>query len=684
MKVELNRNILFAVCALLSLAITSNSHGQVHSILNVPEGEAPKSIPVRVDEGNAVAAQVAQLEAIDRSVHDTSQDRVMQVNQPSSLDALESGTDFTTATEQLPSAPMVSISQLNEVQYGAPIPAGVSVFEIQNLGGVAARDVAVEIEAEHPATIESVEPKSTVFAQRRARIRLQSLDTGTSKRILVRAQSGTADPVQFTAKISMETVQRFGSSTASAKPIAFTKPTIPTSQDKTHQPKFVDDIGYEQVTARHQKQVQRKRVNQLAMAPVPPSSRPQLVSLNKVPRQKPVQQTVLKTNDDSVPQDAVILKLETADYFLTGTPYRVFATVQNPTSATIKNIKVVMNNPGQLRMVPGYAAVQQVSELGPRHTAKFEFAVYGSDAGEAELNCEATGEFSNVVPTDEDSNQIVVSTSRPIDLYQPSVRGDFNGPEMIHVGTEGEYSIEIINETGVELPVADVLLSTPNGLLITVLDRIAHQRGNEQINWKIKKLQPGESEVIKFKARAIESGMQIQEINISINEQVFANGTCQTNVLQPSKMSVVINDPVQAVAIGEVTNLGMQIKNMNEYDSEIVVTVKLPKGVDALNADSIESVKEGVVTLNRFLISRMTETQIEIPVVGSSVGGRPVEVTVNSITTESSCKANKNLLFINPQQEIAVRPTEVRPIEQQKKPRIVGQRSMYLDFSKKR
>ncbi len=343
--------------------------------------------------------------------------------------------------------------------------------------------------------------------------------------------------------------------------------------------------------------------------------------------------------------------METPKQFILGVPYRVYATVQNPTRSDISNVQISLRSSAQLRSTPGFASFQTVAKLASRHAARFEFEVFGVEPGNAELFFGATAKFEAAKGTElaETTNPLIqLGSSEIIEIYKPEIRAKFNGPEFAHVGTEATYGVEIINESGNVLAATDVLLTVPEHLVMTVLDRIAYKRSTGQIRWRVENLEPGKSELIQFKAKALQPGVQTQQVELAIHNRVFAESTCETTILGPSKLRVELRDLYSAVPIGEVAKLKINILNPDDYDNELQLKVSLPDGVHAVNSEELQSNARNEVWFKPFVVNRNSDVQLEIPIVGSAIGGREIKATVTSNTTFISRSTNRIIVFVNP------------------------------------
>lgn len=385
---------------------------------------------------------------------------------------------------------------------------------------------------------------------------------------------------------------------------------------------------------------------------------PQTDSVNMTSgHEKPIQCTtqvvVADAPDQDVePEEPIVVKIEAPKRFILGVPYRVYATVQNPTRSSISNVQISVKSSAHLRSTPGFASFQTVAKLASRHSARFEFEIFGVEPGNAELYFDATAKFEAEPGTElaESTNPLIqLGSSEIIEVYKPAIRANFTGPEFVHLGSQATYGIEVINESGSPLATTDVLLSVPEQLNITILDRIAYKRSDGQILWRVEDLQPGKSELIQFKAKSTQSGVQTQHVDLAIQNRVFAQATCDTDILGPSKLQVEVQDPFAAIPIGEVAKLNIKIRNGDNYDNELQLKVSLPESVHAVNSENLQSNERNEVWFKPMVVGSNSEVQLEVPLVGSAIGGQTIQATVTSKTTLISRAANRIVIFVNPQ-----------------------------------
>jgi hypothetical protein len=579
----------------------------------------------------------------------------MQVNQPSDE------TSVLAAGHQQESDPLlppssVTIAELDEQHYGSPIAPGITVFEVKNSGTEDASDVYAEIAVESSARMLSIEPSASIIASKAARVHLGTIQAGQSKLIKVYAASGNGKPVQFTTQVVLETEPQFvnDSSSSDGLPVnPFPRNPVPRAS-RSSAPKAFTPVAHKTV---HPQNVLEQSDPRDVGTPKT------TVADANASTQQHDDLTNAPTNQTGAPEEPIIIKIESPKQFVLGVPYRVYATIQNPSESAISNVQISVKSSGHLRSTREFASFQTIARLDSRHAARFEFEIFGVEPGNAELYIDATAKFEAEDGTElaEGASQLIrLGSSEIIEVYKPSIRARFKGPEFVHVGTEATYGIEVINESGNPLTSTDVLLNIPQGMVLTVLDRIAYKRSDTQILWRVENLEPGKSELIQYKAKAWQPGLQAQQVELSIQNQIFAENTFETEILGPSQLQVELQDPFAAIPIGEVAKLKINISNVDDYDNELQLKVSLPDSVHAVNSENLQSNERNEVLFKPTVVARKSDLHLEIPVVGSAIGGQTIQATVTSNTTFVSHTTSRVIVFVNPQDAYG-RVTEMGP-----------------------
>ena len=232
------------------------------------------------------------------------------------------------------------------------------------------------------------------------------------------------------------------------------------------------------------------------------------------------------------------IRIEGPEKMSANTPATFFATIENPGTNAIQDIKVELDKSGPFRVVANSVDSLLLKRLEPKHRARFEFQVVAQKCGSSKLKFNTNGVFTH-------ANHSVATRSGSgeceIEVSPAPVLVHFTGPSLMYIGNSADYSIKVSNTGEQMLQDLIINLKIPHGLEVAILDRQANidpQRG--EIEWTLPSIPANESEVILLRANANAVGMQLSRVKLNQAGQTSIATELVTNVIgEPQKRSNV-------------------------------------------------------------------------------------------------------------------------------------------------
>ncbi|MFT5528341.1 MAG: putative repeat protein (TIGR01451 family), partial [Pirellulaceae bacterium] len=240
-----------------------------------------------------------------------------------------------------------------------------------------------------------------------------------------------------------------------------------------------------------------------------------------------------------------------------GTADDVIVTPQLPSSLTNQNpaqpIPVGTLQPGQSKVVPYSIPATQTGEIE---------IIFKADT--------ASGEHTTA------KTKIVVR--------RPMLKTEVVGPNVTFLDRENIYELRVSNPGDADVKDVEVFCALASGLQVTVLGSKANfDRKKNLLQTKIALLPAGATEILRFKAKAVGGGQQLQEVLARTKDGLSSTQQHITKVMTRANLSVAIGTRQGTAEVEESTTIDIAVVNGGSALAENVeVRVVLPpalKGV---------------------------------------------------------------------------------------------------------
>jgi len=242
------------------------------------------------------------------------------------------------------------------------------------------------------------------------------------------------------------------------------------------------------------------------------------------------------------PQEMARIAVKGPNELMTGSACTFVATIENPTSTVFKDLQISLSPDSRFAPASNSKSTLYLEQLDPNYRAQFEFNLMTEKPGIADLEFVTTGKFavslsSNTrIQNQTETPGISVSTFHRVQVVSPPSTAELSGPSLLHIGTEADYAIKVINTSERPLHNIQVTLQIPRGLEVTILDRVSEPNPKQRsITWHIPDIKYDHHEVIRFKAQAIGNGQQLSKVSVVMGEQPQGKATLKTEVVGNSK-----------------------------------------------------------------------------------------------------------------------------------------------------
>ncbi len=284
-------------------------------------------------------------------------------------------------------------------------------------------------------------------------------------------------------------------------------------------------------------------------------------------RTRPDFEAQRKDNSREIQTQTVKIGVTGPKELVKGRACKFVATLENPTSTVFKDLQISLSPDSRFAPAPNSQLTLYLAELDPHFRARFEFNLTAEKPGIADLEFVASGKFAvtrtknTLIQNQTDTPGISVSTFHRVQVVSPPAEAELSGPSLLHIGTEAEYAIKIINTS--ERPVHNVraTLQIPRGLEVTILDRVSKPNPKQRsITWHVPVIKNNRHEVIRFKAQATSKGQQLAKVVVFMGEQPQGESTLETEVVGKPKPEITNHIPNHRIAKKPIQNYHQQPK----------------------------------------------------------------------------------------------------------------------------
>jgi hypothetical protein len=195
----------------------------------------------------------------------------------------------------------------------------------------------------------------------------------------------------------------------------------------------------------------------------------------------------------------------------------------------------------------------------------------------------------DVVPQTAEPIQVAVQvraleTQRcDIGVSRPELVLEATAPEVAFQNGEPLYSVELHNDSPVELTNLRVVAEIPVGLHLTTLNRAAHVDSDQrQITWEFERLGPQDRELLQFQAVARQAGTQTCRIAASSLESEPAELSIATQVDARPNLKVNLLAAEEPIQVRQAAYVELTVENRGtQVAHNVELSVVLPSGLQA-------------------------------------------------------------------------------------------------------
>lgn len=241
--------------------------------------------------------------------------------------------------------------------------------------------------------------------------------------------------------------------------------------------------------------------------------------------------------------------------------------------------------------------------------------------------------------------QMLASQEAEIKVERPELVLEVTAPEFSFQNAENIYSIDVRNDSPVELSQVRVVVRIPEGLNVTMLNRAAAIDDQARtLTWEIGRLGGAETDVIEFKATAQKSGTVTCQITGESAESEACEVDLTTTIGARPDLKIGLNAPGGPIQLHQTATLEMTVENRGtEVAKDVELEVLVPEALQAVAGDGYEIQRNRLVFPAADLSAGQVRT-IELRFSGIEPGEHVVRAELKSATQRTI--ATEDTVFV--------------------------------------
>ena len=317
--------------------------------------------------------------------------------------------------------------------------------------------------------------------------------------------------------------------------------------------------------------------------------------------------------------------------------------VSNTGDGDASDVAIRMTMPRGTKLVKGASATTKIGFLPAGQTRELILETESEQAGMTEFEYQLAGK-----------NMRPVSHTHSVFFLRPELYVEAKGPKVNFVNREGVYSIKVKNPSDVQLSNTKVVIEMPNNMEIVTISRAGDVNNTSKIaSWKIGLIEPGETELIQFKAKLSSEGNHSCQITVSSSETVSNQFELKTQIYTRPDLRINVSNSTGPIQTGDTAEFVVNAKNLGSRSAKgVKIAVDLPEWIAPVESTqySIDQKKNQIV-FNAMDLDVDQKIKLKFRVVGKQGGNFVVRTTMSHSIYPRPLISEASLFVVDKKQE---------------------------------
>ena len=245
---------------------------------------------------------------------------------------------------------------------------------------------------------------------------------------------------------------------------------------------------------------------------------------------------------------------------------------------------------------------------------------------------------------------IEARASADIRVLSPAIELKIVGPESRNVHRAAGYLVTVTNTGNAPAENIVITASLPQGMEIGGVEKSETvDKRPRLLMWKLTRLEPGQTEPLKFQARTIAEGEQRIQVALTGDRGLAAEALLTTQVKGMAALALVVQDNPGPIETGEPARYELLVKNCGtKVARNISVKGQLPSGISVVEAPGHKTCGASVEFNSIDRLNVNEELVLEVVVTCKEPGDRTVRFSLTSDALEQEITAETSTLFFAP------------------------------------
>lgn len=348
-----------------------------------------------------------------------------------------------------------------------------------------------------------------------------------------------------------------------------------------------------------------------------------------------------------VKQPELSISASTPDAAMYGNTVTFKVVVRNIGDGPAEDVNVSQVFSDGLVAAKGGKSQNQVGWLMPGETREIYLSAVAQNTGILDAEFQATG-----------AGGLESKTRTQITVRRPVVEVDATGPTISYLKRDGIYAVLLTNPGDAAATNVVTHISVAHGLQVTAVDRpVQFERASNMIRWRLDRVAPGGSEVLRFKANAQREGELVTEIVVNADAGLAADAKLNTEVISRADLSLQLADTAGPIEVGETAQFDIVVKNRGTKSARnVTVRVMLPESLDAIESGDYH-VKGSILEFPAITLSEGEDKTLHFQAVGSTAGDHIVKAVLRCEALTREISVEESIFFFESQgRRVANRP----------------------------
>jgi uncharacterized repeat protein (TIGR01451 family) len=286
-------------------------------------------------------------------------------------------------------------------------------------------------------------------------------------------------------------------------------------------------------------------------------------------------------------------------------------------------------------------------------------------AGESkEVELRAIAHTSGVIRADivaQAEGGLEAVTAAQVRVRRPMLEISVDGPQIRYAERVGSYIIRVSNPGDAPAENVKVVAKMPTGLRVSAIEKRASLDKNRGVlNWNLLTIEPGNTEILKFRAKAIQEGDQQQEINVHADGDLTAQAKLVTRVLGFADILMTVTDTVSPIEVNGTVEFEISIRNRGTKAAQnVVIKAIVPQMLEPVESTEYLALGKNLTFEPIPQIEPSEEIVLRFRAIGRKPGDHTVRITLSSDSLTREVVAEEGTLFYTPEPEPTVMTQEM-------------------------